>query len=151
VRVDRHGLGAQVRPGWDVRIKRQTPAAGGGTANALLHAATFPLPAERGDFGSGAVDLMGPDDVFVSLFEYDGEATGQPLFASQGLPVPRPRDFSPTALQRALPGQSGAQWFFSHGGRALCLFVVLGSHARRTALAPRVAQLVAGLAVSRRR
>jgi hypothetical protein len=45
-------------------------------------------------------------------------------------------DFSPTAMPRAVPGRTAAQWFFSTGGRAFCLYVVLGSHRERDALLP---------------
>jgi hypothetical protein len=49
-----------------------------------------------------------------------------------------PADFSPAQLQRTIPGQSGTQYFFSEGGRAFCLYVVLGSHARRAHLVRKV-------------
>ena len=32
----------------------------------VLHVSTRPLPATVGDFGSGAVEAMGPEDVFVA-------------------------------------------------------------------------------------
>ena len=35
--------------------------------------------------------------------------------------------FDRNSLQRAVPGQSGLQQFFTHRGRAFCLYVVLGS------------------------
>ena len=57
----------------------------------------------------------------------------------------RPRSSGPTGCQRVVPGRSAAQHFFSEGGRAFCLFTVLGSHARRMALVPRAAQLVGAL------
>ena len=44
-------------------------------------------------------------------------------------------------------GQSGCQRFFSVAGRAFCLYVVLGSHARRTLLTPRVNAVLASLRV----
>ena len=48
--------------------------------------------------------------------------------------IPRalsPDDFSPGVLQRAIRGQAGVQRFFHEPGRAFCLYVVLGSFARR--------------------
>jgi hypothetical protein len=45
---------------------------------------------------------------------------------------------------------SANQQFFSVGGRAFCLFTVLGSHARRMASVPRAAQLVKGLRITER-
>ena len=56
-------------------------------------------------------------------------------------------DFSPSAMPRTMPGRTAAQWFFSSGGRAFCLYVVLGSHAERTALLPLVNQVVETLKI----
>jgi hypothetical protein len=66
--------------------------------------------------------------------------------------VPRlaPSQFGPDRLQRVVPGRSAAQHFFTEGGRAFCLFVVLGSHARRMALVPPAAQMVRGIAITDR-
>ena len=145
------GLTLVLPSGWEVRLRRQAPSGQDATRNLLLHAATVPLPAERGDFGSGVWELLGPDDVFVSLLEYDAEDAGTALFAAQGWPVVRPADFSPAAMQRQVPGRSGAQWFFSVADRPFCLYAVLGSHARRAAGAATVTRLLAQLAVEARR
>jgi hypothetical protein len=45
---------------------------------------------------------------------------------------------------------SASQQFFSQGGRAFCLFTVLGSHARRMASVPRAAQLVRTIQITDR-
>jgi hypothetical protein len=37
-----------------------------------------------------------------------------------------------------MPGQSGLQRFFTHNGRAFCLYVVLGSHVDRADILPNV-------------
>lgn len=141
------GLTAPAAPGWDVRIYRR-PAAEGEATHPVLHAATFPLPAGRGDYGSGAVEVMGPSDVMVMLLEFAPEVAGVGLFAPRGRPEAiDPSAFSTTSLQRAMRGQSGAQWFFTEQGRAFCLYVVLGSHVRRGRLVPLAASFVAGLAV----
>jgi hypothetical protein len=104
-----------------------------------MHLASFPLPAERGSFGSGAVELMRTGDVFITLFEYGQESVGTPLFAAEGIPRPiAAREFDRNALQRAMPGQSGLQRFFSHQGRAFCLYIVLGSHVDRADVLPGV-------------
>ena len=80
--------------------------------------ATFPIPDDIGDFGSGAVTLMGPSDVFTTLFEYGPESVGTALFAQQGRPdALSESDFSPMTLRRGIPGQSGTQWFFTESGR----------------------------------
>lgn len=116
----------------------------------VLHACTRPLPADRGDFGTGAVDVLGPDDIFVALVDYGPDVADQGLFERQGMPKLAPSQFAPNATQRPLPGQSAAQHFFSSGGRAFCLFTVLGSHARRMALVPRAAALVRTVAITDR-
>ena len=144
-----HGVGVRLPPGWDVRARRQQPTHPNRPGNLLVHAATMPLPPSRGDFGSGVVDLLGPDDVFVSLFEHDPDSAGKALFAAQGMPVPRVDDFSTAALQRPWGDHTGAQWFFSISGRAFCLHVVLSSHARRAAGVRRVRPLLQGISVGR--
>lgn len=113
----------------------------------LLHAATVPLPEQRGDFGSGVVEALGADDAFVAMFEYDAKDASKVLFRAARLPAPRPSDFSPDVLQRTRADNTGAQWFFSVAGRAFSLHAVLGSHARRAPGATRVAQLLDGLSV----
>jgi hypothetical protein len=103
----------------------------------ILHAASFGLPAETGDFGSGAVESMRNGDVFIALVDHGPDAAGTALFASRS--VPRrflARDFDPARLQRPLAGQSGIQRFFTAGGRGFCLYVVLGAHLLRPRLVP---------------
>ncbi|MCW2777426.1 MAG: hypothetical protein JWN17_1151 [Frankiales bacterium] len=150
MRLSSGGLDVGLPPGFEVRVKAQPPSGLDGSRNLLLHAATVPLPAERGDFGSGVWELLGPDDVFVSLLEYDAEDAGTVLFEAQGLPVVRPGDFSPAAMQRQLAGRSGAQWFFTVSGRPFCLYAVLGSHARRAAGAATVSRLLRSMHVEAR-
>ena len=57
--------------------------------------ATFPIPDDIGDFGSGAVTSMGPADVFASLFEYGPESLGTALFRARAVPPASPRRTSP--------------------------------------------------------
>jgi hypothetical protein len=149
VRLEHSGVVVDLPPGWEARARTQPPSEPGARGNLLLHAATVPLPALRGDFGSGVVELLGPDDVFVSLFEYDEGDAAKALFAASGLPVPRPSDFSTAVLQRTQLGHSGAQWFFTASGRAFCLHGVLGSHSRRAPGAAKVAALLARTTVGR--
>jgi len=149
-RLSAHGLSAEVRRGWDGEIYLRTPETSVATgssapnqANAtgstmvaypVLQLANFALPSQRGDFGGGAVELMGAHNLFVSLFEYGPESVGTALFAPQGTPWPlSPDAFGPNRLQRPLPGQGGAQRFFSRAGRPFCLYVVLGSYLLRRA------------------
>jgi hypothetical protein len=145
-----HGLRVAAPAAWDVRIYRRSPE---GLATEertypIMHAATFALPATRGDYGSGAVELMRPFDVLVVLLEQDREATQTRLFSRRGVPTVHARDFSPHALQRTLRGQSGVQYFFQAADRPFCLYVVLGSHARRGRLASRANELVASMSIS---
>jgi hypothetical protein len=129
------GLTVDLPQGWDARLFSRE--AGDGTARVALHAGTFPLPSQRGDFGSGAVEAMTPDDVLVVLLEYDRGCTEKPLFQNHGLPSSlEAGQFSSSVLQRALPGQAGAQVFFCDSGRAFCLYVVLGSQAGGRYLVP---------------
>ena len=139
-----HGLALELPRGWDARIYRRAAEEAGATSRAILHAASFALPEEREDFGGGAVELMRESDVLVMLVEYDPEAAATALFARQGMPRELPPSaFAGNGLQRALPGQAGAQVFFSEAGRAFCLYVVIGSAARRMDLAARVNALLA--------
>jgi len=144
-----YGLSVAPPRGWDVRILRRPSGPEGERSRPVLHACTRTLPEDRGDYGSGAVELLGSQDVFVSLLEFGPESVGTPLFARQGLPKPLPiSSFSPTRLQRTLPGQSGLQIFFTDNDRAFCLYVVLGAHSQRVALLPKAEQLVASLAIA---
>ena len=148
MRLSNHGLSVRVGDGWDHRIFRRTAAPGERTLP-ILHASTRPLPADRGDLGSGVVDLLAPTDIFISLVEFDPELAGQGLFAPQGMPRLAPSQFSPARLQRVFGGRSAAQHFFSEGDRAFCLFVVVGSHSRRMAVVPKAERKVAQLNVER--
>lgn len=167
--ADRFGLRASAPRGWHVEVRRQPgheaplPQTAAASARAaapaaapidvtrpVLHACTRAMPVDRGDFGSGAVDLLGPNDIFMALVDYGAEVADQGLFERQGLPRLAPSQFAPNRLQRPLPGMSASQHFFSSGGRAFCLFTVLGSHARRMASVPRAAELVRGLHITDR-
>jgi hypothetical protein len=143
-----HGIAAPLPRGFEGRIFVRA-AVGDEVPYPVAHFATFALPANVADFGGGAVDLMGPNDVFVVLFEYGPESLGRALFARQGMPRSLGTDdFRPSVLKRGLGGQSGTQWFFTDGGRPFSLYAVLGSHARRGALVPRVNGLLRSVAIS---
>ncbi len=143
-----HGIEAPLPNGFEGRIFIR-PSVGGEVPCPVAHFATFALPGEVGDFGGGAVNLMGASDIFASLFEYGSESLGKRLFERQGMPRSLGSgDFRPYVLRRGLGGQSGTQWFFTESGRPFSLYVVLGSHAQRSALVPRVNNLIATLTVS---
>ncbi|MGH8982924.1 MAG: hypothetical protein ACRDY6_03485 [Acidimicrobiia bacterium] len=156
-----HGVAVDVPAGWDGRISRRPehgevgvssadgpPAEPGFTTQSVTHVASIPLPGNMADFGSGAVEDLGPDDALVVVVEYDPASAGTALFAAQGVPRSLdPEGFSPTTLQQSIPGQAGMQLFFSEQGRALCLYVVLGSYSRRHEVVPRVDAVLASLQI----
>jgi hypothetical protein len=143
VKLEAHGLSLDAPIGWEARIERRQTAVAGEVSRPVIHAATFPLPAQRGDYGSGAVELMGQDDVFVAVLEFGEESVGSALFESR--PMPRmidPERFATNQLQRWIPGQAGQQLFFTDRGRAFCLYIVIGSHRRREELARRAEEII---------
>ena len=140
-RLTRSGVSVDVPLGWEGDISGGgfQLLADGAREPTVLQVSSFPMPAERGSFGAGAVELMSTRDVFMTLFEYGPESVGTPLFAGQGLPRRvEPGDFDRDALQFGVTGQTGLQHFFTHSGRAFCLYVVLGSHIDRAELVPLV-------------
>lgn len=162
MRFDRAGIGVTLPAGWQAAMYRreQSPPVAAGltdtgtfdrrsvapdaTVHPVLHTASFALPPDRGDYGSAAVDVMGARDVFASLVEFHPDAARTALFARQGVPPGLSSDdFGARSLQRVMLGQSGCQRFFSVNGRAFCLYIVLGSHARRHLLVPVVNELLA--------
>jgi len=150
--VKSSGIDVAVPSGWDAEIYRREAdfspqSVSSGDSHPVVHLGTFPLPRGRGDFGSGAVEIMNADDLLVVLFEYGPESAGTALFSKTGIPRVAAADFGPNNMQRPLPGQSGAQYFFNESGRAFCLYVVLGAHARRNELVPEVNQILAGLTI----
>jgi hypothetical protein len=130
-----HGLSVTPPGRWEARLfLRDAMTSDGESVNPVLHLGNFALPPGRGDFGSGAVDVMGPGNAFVALLEYDRAEAGTALFAMRGMPRPALRDFAANALQRPLRGQLGSQQFFTEHDRAFCLYVVLGSQQRAASL-----------------
>jgi hypothetical protein len=158
-----HGIEVSLPTGWEGRLFRRprdgevaaadahvegAPAAPQETTNAVLHASTIAVPPGVGDFASGAVDKLGNDDVFVVLFEYDPSSADTALFRSAGIPrTLAADDFSPNVMQRAIRGQAGVQRFFHDQGRAFCLYVVIGSFARRRELVEKVNAVLATLTI----
>jgi hypothetical protein len=152
VRIAAYGLAVDAPSGWEARIRRLAlqPAGEGLRAHPVLHAADFALPEERGDFGSGAVESMQPSQAFIALIEYDPSSAGTALFSSTAaMPLQvGAADFSPQQLQRTIRGQAGTQRFFVDGGRAFCLYVVLGSMANRHQAVPRVNAILSAIEIA---
>jgi len=120
------------------------------STNPVLHLANFALPPGRGDYGTGAVESMAGHNVFLALVEFDAAEADRALFAARGLPRLTVRDFAPNQLQRRIAGQLGCQRFFTHGGRAFCLYTVLGSQHNAVSLVREVHEVLATLEVSAR-
>lgn len=140
-------MGLTVNPpaGWEASIYRR-PAAPGEVTFPIVHASTVPMPSTRGDYGGGLVELLGPDDVFVAVLEFGPEAAQTQLFrAFQGVPGLTPDVYQTNQLQRVIRGQAGVQRFFTAGGRAFCLYSVIGSIANRILLTGRANQLIGSL------
>ena len=172
-RIEAHGLTADAPSGWDAQIyvrdplppdavvQRPAGPAGPGAPGApsavapvgeqtfpICHLANFPLPANRADYGGGAVELMESGGVFIAVIEYEPEAATSSQFAH---PIPwplTPDDFDPQQMQRTLPGQAGCQRFFTTGGRAFCLYVVIGSYRSRAMLTKVVNSALASFTIS---
>lgn len=119
-----------------------TPLEPGERTLPVVHVCSRPIPTGVGDFGSGLLEVLGVDDVFVALVEYGSDLAGEGLFSRQGWPRLAPSQFSPSRMFRAMPGRSASQHFFTAQERAFCLFTVVGSHSRRMATVPRAAQVV---------
>ncbi len=153
-----YGIRADLPSGWEgtIALDRDPDSIElvgiGASLQPVAHLASFALPSDRGDFGSGAVDVMSRDDVFVALVEFAPEEAGAALFAQEGLPRRLdPRAFSERSLQRGLPGQAGLQVFFHEAGRAFCLYVVLGDADDAHRLVRDVEQVLATLTIEARR
>jgi hypothetical protein len=149
-RLERSGVGVEVPVGWEGAISGGgfELMADGAREPTVMHLGSFPLPVERGSFGTGAFELMSSQDVFIALFEYGPESADTPLFEAQGIPRQlQARQFDRDALLHAVPEQSGLQQFFTYRGRAFCLYVVLGSHVDRADLLPQVNAVLESLQI----
>lgn len=148
-RLAGHGLAVALPARWEGRLYRRTvgqpstalraqPTATGWPgelSHPILHLANFALPASRGDYGTGAVERMGQDNLFVALLEFGPECLGTALYSPRGLPCVTPGQFDPNGMQRRVAGQAGFQHFFTEGNRPFCLYVVIGSHRQAVRLA----------------
>jgi hypothetical protein len=146
-RISQLGLSIGLPTGWDGGIYRRQAVADA-TTHPVVHASTVPLSPVRGDFGGGAVERLGVDDVFIALLEYDPADAGRALYrATGGVPGVTADLFSPVALQRLIAPQAGCQQFFTVVGRAFCLYVVIGNYANRYRLAALANSVLSGLQI----
>jgi uncharacterized surface protein with fasciclin (FAS1) repeats len=154
-----HGMAVTTPPGWEGRIfvrpahgEIATSTADGATAPPgertlpLVHVATVALPEGTADYGDPAVEDLGSHDALVVLKEFDPSEAATNLFATEGVPRQlTPESFDAAVLQRTLAGQVGCQVFCREGGRAFCLYVVLGSGDNRDEVVPYVNAVLATL------
>lgn len=153
--LDLGGLGVDVPDGWEAELgwaggsippSGGVPDPDGPGPRVVAHLANFMLPPGRGDYGSGAVELMDSGAIFISIMEFERSARAPSLFSGTGVPSRiHGADFSPDQLQRRLPGQAGLQRFFTVGDRRFVLYVVIGSYRMRDVLAPEVARLLGAI------
>ncbi len=153
------GITIDVPGGWDGRIYTRAPEPSGlrpatagvptqETTGAVVHVASFPLPAETGDYGGGAVEIMASTDLLLVLFEHGHASANTPLFAATSIPRLQATDVSTMQLQRLIDGQGGVQRFFTVAGRAFCLYVVFGSYIRRVRTIPVVNEILDTIAIN---
>jgi hypothetical protein len=155
--LNAHGIEAALPAGCGGRIFVRSAAGGAGAsgragdtagdgaaARPVAQFATFAIDHHTPDFGGSTAATMRPSDVFTVLFEYGPESVGRALFAHQGMPRDlRAEHFKPFVLRRGNPAQSGSQWFFTEAGRPFTLYAVVGSHALRHVLVPKVNAILA--------
>jgi hypothetical protein len=142
VRLAAHGIALDLPQGWDGRIWMR---AGGGP---VVHAANIPLPPDDGDFATLASQSLPADGVVVVLIDFGTADAGTPLYANPAPTGVEAAELQPQTLLRRLPGQRGLQRFFTSGGRAMCLYVVVGSAAHAADLAAAVSGVLATLAIT---
>jgi hypothetical protein len=159
--INAHGLTVNVPSGWEGRIFRRNefgelraaevpgePAPMGELTLPLAQLATVPIPNDSADYGSDVVETLGAGDVFIVLKEFAPAEAGEKLFERAGLPRQLdPELFDPGTLQRTLSGQAGQQLFFHEGGRAFCLYVVIGDYRRRAELVGAVNAVLAEMRI----
>ena len=153
--ISQSGISIDLLTGWEAKFRRSgndpdvvsAQETHPGDQYSVVHLSNFSLPADSGDYGSGAVEIMRSPDVLVVLTEFGPSSVGTAMFAAHGLPSLTPADFDPNRLQRVLVGQAGAQKFFTIGGRAFGLYVVLGSYTRRFRTAAMINQLIRGIKI----
>lgn len=144
-----HGLRIELPRGWSGRIWAR------GRGIATLHAASFRLALDDGEFGDATTTAMPHGSSFLALTEYrpaDGLVAGEGLFAPRRIPRRLdPSRFSERGLAHPRPGQAGMQHFFTSAHRPFCLYVVLaGARAHRRRQLAAVDQVLATLEISHR-
>jgi hypothetical protein len=150
MRLTGRGIRAELPDGWEGQLDEGLALLEDGAVRpTVAHLANFPLPPGRGDFGGGAIMVMQPGDALIVLYEYGPESVGTALFATQGAPrFVTTDDFDRDVLHTRMPGMSGLQRFFTHAGRAFCLYIVVGSHVDRADVIAQINSVLAGLEIA---
>ena len=153
-RLEAHSVSIRVPAGWEAELSTQEdPAtiddslAPSEISLVVLHAANFALPPDRDDYGTEVVQSLGSGGIFMSLIEFARASASSRLFTAQGVPTLNPDDFAPEQLLRLVGSQSGLQRFFRVGGRAFCLYTVIGSHPMRRVLVAEANRVLSGLSI----
>jgi hypothetical protein len=155
VLIEGEGVAVELPAGWDGRMRRRALPArrqrAGRGGLVTVHAANFALPADDGDYGTTATSRMARAGVFATLIEFspgEGLKPGRGLYRPRGVPRDLDAgDFSAATMLRRLPGQAGAQRFFTARGRPFCLYAVIGSRRRAPALVPRLNELLGAIRI----
>jgi hypothetical protein len=144
--LSRQGISIRLPHGWEGRIF--VPDLPPPALNLpVLHATDQPLTMGRSTFAPELAARAGGVGTVIALVEFDPHLADEGLYAAQGLSLPvRRTDLHPKALQVPDEQQEGRQFFFSLGGRAFCLYVVVGTG---PGLPDRLARLNQGLGALR--
>lgn len=149
MRFSAPGITIDLPPGWEAEVDAGAGMATGDAPTLRTprtHVANFALPTVRGDFGSGAVDVMRGGDTLICLLEEDPAMARSRAASASSMPVLSPADFSPHAMQRPRSGQSGTQSFLRlAGGRSFVLYVVLAEQLDRRSQVDEVNRVLASI------
>jgi hypothetical protein len=129
--INGSGITVDLPTGWEGSIRPPATLSDGAIRYSVTHVANFPLPVVRGDYGSGAVDVMANGDVLIILLEFGPENVGTALFSAERPSFLRASDFNRDMLQQRMEGQGGCQRFFTQAGRPFCLYIVVGDYIDR--------------------
>lgn len=150
MKLDAPGITLELPAGWEVEVDRgsgEQPPGAPDLRTPRTHIANFPLPVDRGDYGSFAVEQMPRGGALICLLEEASPAAGSALHSHEGVPRLSTADFSAEAMQRPQAGRAGAQAFFHVGRRAFVLYVVIADRLNRAAQVDEVNCVLAGITI----
>lgn len=146
--VSAAGISVELPPGWEGSIRPPATLPDGARRHSVTHLANFPLPPVRGEYGSGAVEIMSNGDALIVLLEFGPESAGTALFGKSRPPFLRASDFSRDTLQQRVEGHGGCQRFFTESGRAFCLYVVVGDHIDRVDVLESINRVIGAVTIT---